>query len=618
MSWREYFPYEPRLDQQPIAEFVSKNIKEENVCIVEAPYGIGKSIAMLSAALASGKKIVFATCNNSAHNAIVDEVLRINNKFKKSFTVASIIAKGKLCLHDEFSYDTCDQLKKDDLCKYYSKMYDAKSKDRDPSIKAKKAIDEIGYTVKKKPYELLHHPFSQYVKSKSIEHGLCPYELMTQLAKKADVIILDYFYIFTDLFGFSKNKFGIDPKNSILFVDEADELKDRILNDLTKKISALGIQRLREQARKTPGMSDEDVQMLDDLLSIFNEMFEGKEGYFDLDKEKILHSFTEVFGDFDDFIVKLANIVGKVSSNFERVASRPDTFFEYLQEMPEDQFSYGYQSDTSKSMMISPYELYSAAVMYVEGTPLRVKDVLEEFSSSVLFSATIGNVEIFKRGIGLEFADFFSSNKFNTDNFKVVLRKDISSKYVTRKVTAPKIVEDVKFCSQMTKGVLLALPSQATSYDIVPHLNAKSLDVVKECKEGVYYAVLGGRSSRGINKAHNLGIVYVYGLQLPQKDDYLFCKRRDYLLKKYDRDIAYRFLYSNVVNKACQVAGRIFRRRHKKGMVVFADSRYKWDFMQGDFFYQCFPNYFKEKIHETSNLKEFQDVISSFWGKLSF
>ncbi len=29
-SWKSYFPYEPRLDQEGIAEFVSKNIREKS------------------------------------------------------------------------------------------------------------------------------------------------------------------------------------------------------------------------------------------------------------------------------------------------------------------------------------------------------------------------------------------------------------------------------------------------------------------------------------------------------------------------------------------------------------------------------------------------------------
>jgi Rad3-related DNA helicase len=71
-----------------------------------------------------------------------------------------------------------------------------------------------------------------------------------------------------------------------------------------------------------------------------------------------------------------------------------------------------------------------------------------------------------------------------------------------------------------------------------------------------------------------------------------------------------------VVSKACQTAGRIFRSRHKKGLVVFADSRYKFDPMQREFFYNCFPAYFKDRMIETETQQKFEASVSIFWGKL--
>ncbi len=618
MKWKEFFPYEPRLDQPQIADFVWKNIVEKGVCIVEAPYGTGKSIAMLSAALASGKKVVFATCNNAAHNSIVDEVLKINNKLGKELTVASIVGKGKLCLQENFTYEWCEELRKLKNCKFYEGTYDTSKSEKELTDKTAKAVQEVEFVVKKRPYEILHHPFSKFVNEKALEHGVCPYELMLKLADRADVVILDYFHVFTNLFAFTKNRMGIVPKNSILFVDEADELKDRMLSYLTKQISSVALHRLKEQAKKTEGIDDKDMTFLDDFVRMFSEAFEGKQGYFDVNKDEIVKNIGLKFGKYEDFINRLGEIVEKISSKTEHVAARPDTFFELLWDLPNEMFCYGLKDEHKEALMVSNYELHNAVLMENDGTQMRLKNVLNEFNSAVLFSATIGNVEIFKKGIGLDYADFFSSNKFNTDNFKVILKRDISSLYKTRKETAQKVIDDVKFCGAMSDGLLVALPSTAASYDIVPHIDAKNLDVVKECKQETYYAILGGRSSRGINKAHNLSTVYIYGLQLPQMDDYLFLKRREYLLKKYEREVAYKFLYSTVVSKACQTAGRIFRKRHKKGLAIFADSRYKWDPMQGSFFFNCFPAYFRDKMVETNDKQSFESAVSTFWGKLPF
>ena len=172
---------------------------------------------------------------------------------------------------------------------------------------------------------------------------------------------------------------------------------------------------------------------------------------------------------------------------------------------------------------------------------------MEEFSSAVLFSATIGNIEIFKKNLGIE-AEYYSSDQFNTENFRVILKRNISSLYLRRKETAEKVAEDIKFLKKINNKILLAFPSYAAAMDVLPLISeAKNLDEIKKCEEGIYYVILGGKGSRGINKAHNLSIVYIYGLQLPQKDDYFFNKRRNYLFKKYSQEEAYHMLYANVV-----------------------------------------------------------------------
>ena len=45
-GWKDFFPYEPRLNQNEIAEFLTSNFNHRNIAIVEAPYGIGKSITI--------------------------------------------------------------------------------------------------------------------------------------------------------------------------------------------------------------------------------------------------------------------------------------------------------------------------------------------------------------------------------------------------------------------------------------------------------------------------------------------------------------------------------------------------------------------------------------------
>lgn len=614
-SWKDYFPYEHRLNQDEIAEFLSKRFQErKNVSIVEAPYGIGKSIAMLSSALATGKKVIFATCNNAAHHAIVDEVLRINQKFNKGLTVASVIGKEKLCLHENFDYEECEKMQSAGECEFYNKAHNKDEKKL--SQQATLLINEIESIMKMNPHLLLHTSLPKFIYEKCLAKGLCPYEITVELAKRANVVILDYFHVFTPIYFTTQKRMNIDPSNSVLLVDEADELKDRVLSILTRQTSALSIQRLKEQARKLKVLNDEQSVFLDDFHKTFIRFFEGKkEGYFDVPKEGFIQ-FMELnlAMSFEEMREKLDKVVNLVSEQSEKL-SRPDLFLDALDRLNDKQFFYGLKQQQKESLAISNYELMNA-VLFSKTEDYVLRDVFKDFDSVVLFSATIGDVDVFKKSLGID-AEFFSSEQFNTDNFKVILKRDISSLYSQRKETAKKVAADIEFLRSISKGVLIAFPSYSASYDILPLLpEAKDLDTVKECTDGVYYVILGGKGARGINKAHNLQIVYIYGLQIPQKDDYFFNRRKDYLMKKYSQEEAYKILYANVVSKACQVAGRIFRTRNKKGLVIFADSRYKYDFMQKDFFYKSFPKYFKNKMTETLNEHEFKMISGNFWGKL--
>ena len=614
-SWKSYFPYEHRLNQDEIADFLTKNFESRGkVSIVEAPYGIGKSIAMLSAALATGKKVVFATCNNAAHHAIVDEVLRINQKFSKGLTVASVIGKEKLCLQENFDYEGCEQMQSAGECEFYNKAHNKTEKKM--SHEASLLINEIESIMKMSPHLLLNTSLPKFIFEKCLSKGLCPYEITIELAKRANVVILDYFHVFTPIYFTTQKRMNIEPSGAILLVDEADELKDRVLSILTRQTSALSISRLKEQARKLKVLNDEQSVFLDDFHKLFMRFFIGRnEGYFDVPREGFIQFMELNLGmSFLEIREMLDKIVSLVSEQSERM-SRPDLFLDSLDSLNSRQFFYGFKMNQKESLAISNYELMNA-VLFSKGEDYALKDVFEDFHSVVLFSATIGDVEVFKKSLGIE-AEYFSSQQFNTENFKVILKRDISSVYSQRKETAKKVAKDINFLKGMVKSVLLAFPSYAASMDVLSLLpDARNIDTVKECDEGLYYVILGGKGSRGINKAHNISIVYIYGLQIPQKDDYFFNRRRDYLMKKYSQEEAYKILYANVVSKACQTAGRIFRTSGKKGLVIFADSRYKYDFMQKDFFYKSFPRYFKNKMVETLNDHEFKMHVCNFWGKL--
>jgi len=616
-KWKDYFPYEHRLNQDKLADFVQKNLDGGKICVVEAPYGIGKTITMLSSALATGKKVVVATCNHAAYNAVVDEVLKINRKLKKGLKVAALIGKKHFCPHlDNFNYEACTNAKLDDECPFYKDTYKFHKGDKSFSPEAKELIDKINNKVMNSPDDLIHKSFSTYVNEEARDKAVCPYEMMLGMAEEADVVVLDYYYVFSGIFFFAKQRIFKDTDDWVLLIDEADEVKERLLSGvLTKTVSSFGLDNFKTQVRKlvkTGAVDFEDYNAVVKFTHLFQDFFQGKDPgeYFDVGKDE----FKNYIGDWN----KIYDIVSRVSKEVEelieeRRAVKLDLFMEMWDEFGDDYFRYGVREGHSERLCLAPYELKETIVFEGDKKYL-FRDILHEFHGVCFFSATIGNHEIFLDNLGLRRqAEFYSSQLFNTENLKVLIKRDISSIYSTRKEMVPLVKRDVQLCREFVPGVLMAFPSKAASYELIEELNSKDVTELDYLSSGIYHVILGGKSSRGINKASKLDLVYIYGLQLPQPDDYFFNKRKAYLTEKYGEEKAYELLYANVVNKACQTAGRIFRSKDKKGLVVFADTRYLYDWKLKNFFFNCMPGYFKNKVKQVRSYEEFEKELGDFW-----
>ncbi len=678
MIWQSYFPYTPRFSQDKICDFVSKSISERKIAVVEAPYGIGKTASMLASGLASGKKLVFATCDHAVQNTIVKEVLNINEKLddelNKKLVVASIIGKEHMCLHlSHFNYDACDFEKMHQQCPFYKNTYKKGKISKGITEKTEKLLSEIEYILKNNPNFLKNKSFVNFVINKCKEADLCPYEVMLELAAKANIVILDYFHVFTPILLFMRKRV-FNPEKSVLFIDEADRLKDRLLDILTRDISDKGLYRLKTQIKKAMKMKRKEIGMSEWLenedkdidtkemesksknishaqwlfylrfVETFEEFLAEKEKsiknknenknekkgakkeegiYIDIKKQEFIDFLESRLYSFDEIIDKIKDIIDKLtdSTGYKKAVLQLDEFLRLWKNFSENYFAYVLLNN-KKSLVMSHYELASAPLIE-EGNSSNLNDsndsknskhlydILKSFYSCVLFSATIGNKDIFAESLGITDFEEFSSEEFNTQNYLVILKQNVSSIYRERQANVSKVVKDMDFCRKTAQGVLISFPSYDCRNSVLHYLNAKPIQDAES--QGIYYVVTGGKGSRGINKAAKLNVAYIYGLQIAKPYDYLFNKRKEFALKKHGQEKALKLIYNNVVNKSCQTAGRIFREADKKGIVVLADRRYKYDFQLKNFFFDCIPSYFKVKMIEIASQEKFEKIMTSFW-----
>ena len=196
------------------AEYVFRN---KGTLIAHAPTGIGKTAAVLTAAIKEkgDHKIFFLTSKQSQHRIVIETL----QKMPSHITATDIISKQHMCPREE------SQL---------------------PYPVFEKFCSEKG----QKQCNLFNHDMSTIVKSlqertRPVEdtihlcrqHQVCPHKAALLAGRDTDIIICDYNYIFSDIreriFGILKTQL----ENTIIIIDEAHNLPDRIRSHLEENIS---------------------------------------------------------------------------------------------------------------------------------------------------------------------------------------------------------------------------------------------------------------------------------------------------------------------------------------------------------------------------------------------
>lgn len=200
------FPYPYRDGQRDMAGSVYLSIKRRKNLFVQAPTGIGKTMAALFPAVKAmgdgyGEKLFYLTAKTIARGVAVDglEILRENGLHFRSVLIT---AKEKICPLEEMN---CEP----ENCPY-----------------AKGHFDRINEAV----YDCITHEVNitrDIILEYSNKHMVCPFEMSLDISLFVDGIICDYNYVFDPRVKFHRY-FGEGAKGDFLFlVDEAHNLVER-------------------------------------------------------------------------------------------------------------------------------------------------------------------------------------------------------------------------------------------------------------------------------------------------------------------------------------------------------------------------------------------------------
>ena len=199
------FPHETfRQGQRRFAAEVYRTIRDGGNLMIQAPTGIGKTMATLFPALKNLgeghiERIFFLTAK-TVGRGVAERTLALLRASGVSITAITLTAKKKVCRFDDTPCDPEECLRSRG---YYDRL--------------RPAIDDIF-----NEQALTREKIADY----AARHQLCPFEFSLDLAVWADIVIGDYNYAF-DPAARLRRFFSGDKQPAALLIDEAHNMVDR-------------------------------------------------------------------------------------------------------------------------------------------------------------------------------------------------------------------------------------------------------------------------------------------------------------------------------------------------------------------------------------------------------
>ena len=585
------FPHDKmRNIQDVMLSDINNAIKDKKNMIIHAPTGIGKTVSVLAPALSyamdNDLAVFFLTSRQTQHKIAVDTLKQIKKKYSNNFDAADIIGKRWMCLQGVEGLnagdfiDYCKKLRDNDNCEFYT---NTRKKSMRPTVLAESKLNEL---------KVLGPMHVEDLMDDCKKPKLCPYEVVSFLAKGAKVIIADYNIVFNpsvrdSLFA----RINKQLENSIIIIDEGHNLPARARELLTAKLSTFIIDRAIKEANKFEFYNI--IPILKILKDIFNELG------FDLNfnkEEKFVrkYEFVEKIKEqqnYDEIITELGFVgdlikekqkqsyVGSIGKFLEAWLNQDNGFARIL------------KKDFSNNNLILNYRCLDPSLI--------TRDVVERSYSTIIMSGTLTPTSMYKDILGFPDAvEKVYDNPFPKDNRLSLIVPETTTKFTRR--NNDEFIKIAEVCNKIVNKIpgnaALFFPSYNLRdnvykkfYNICDrkmiiekqNLNKeekeKILDDFKRNKDdgAVLLAVSTGNFGEGIDLPGDFlkGVVIV-GLPLERPD--LETKELiDYYQEKFGKGFDYGYIFP-AITKCLQNAGRCIRSETDKGVIVFLDERFAW------------------------------------------
>jgi len=591
------FPYKPRRYQEEIVQTIFDCLKDRKHLIMEAPAGSGKTICALVACLSfaseNDKGIIYLTRTNSQQKQAIQELKRIAEKL--DLKAVSIQGRTNTCL----LIDAIPSLKEKNMSNEDVARLCAARKKR--SLEAMRGKEKWNRCIFFENFLLIKNElkFDRVVAAEElVEYGrkykICAYEMNKMLAKKADIIIAPYIYIFDE---FLREKFSMlysrPFEETILIIDEAHNLPDFCRELLSFSLSLRTLNAAINEADEY-GVRDEDII---NLLHILKKIFE------------VLREEIE-FSETNDALL--------AEKRFENSLMEDGIDKSILQQIAEKMVTYGdIIADIKESKNMLPRSFIRSVGNFLlhwlslnekwvriverEEDNVRIEaycldaslasSIINSFYCSIHMSGTLQPLEEYRNSIGIDAVTAKFPSPFPEENRRIFYMEGVTTKYYMEEEMLNKIKEQIeKICNSVDRNILILFPSY-----IIMNRFLKKLKINRECyvenrgerqksimeklqkfkqKGGVFLSVMGGRLAEGIDfPSEELEIVIIVGIPYPPPSAKQYALQQ-YYDEKYGNGWKY-VMEAQAVRKIMQAIGRLIRKEDDRGIAIIMDERAK-------------------------------------------
>lgn len=591
------FPFPYREGQKKMVSSVYHAISKGRQIFIQAPTGIGKTMATIFPAVRAigenhGDTIFYLTAKTITRTVAAD-AFEILQKKGLQFKVITITAKEKICILDkpECTPETCPYAKG-----HFDRVNDA--------------VFELWTTAEKFNREsILAH---------AEKWSVCPFEMSLDLAVWADAVICDYNYVF-DPNVHLKRFFGEGVSGEYIFlIDEAHNLAERAREMYSASIYKEQVLEVKKIIRPYSTRLERALEKVNRyLLQLKKEC----EGYMVLENTGgISLLLMQVMGELDKLLEepieqldtdKIMDFYFSVR-NFLNVSELVDeNYVIYAENQKDDRFCL-------KLFCVNPAK--------------NLEEYLNKGRSAAFFSATLLPMTYYKKLLSTKSDDYgiYVKSPFSQKNRCILVGTDVSTRYTQRGYPQYKRIAEyiARTVSNRVGNYMIFFPSYKLMEDIygiyqeefsVPwvrsiHQTVSMSEAERESfleefqdsgKTLLGFCVLGGVFSEGIDLLGKrlIGVIAV-GTGLPQVSN-----EREILKKYYDgkgeNGFDYAYKYPGM-NKVLQAAGRVIRTQQDVGIILLLDERFgKKEYSD------LFPVEWYD--HKCCSIANFENLLKMFW-----